>query len=135
MQVKDIMSTGVEVVECNDDLAKVYDLMVTKTLRHLPVLENGVLVAIVSQRDLFHAMLSSAVGYEATIQRAYLRSVSVQEIMSAPVVTVAADTALGEAATLMEQKGVGCLPVVDGSTLVGIVTKTDLLRDLRSLSA
>ena len=135
MQVKDIMSTGVEVVGRNDDLAKVYDLMVTKTLRHLPVLENGVLVAIVSQRDLFHAMLSSAVGYEATIQRAYLQSVSVQEIMSAPVVTVASDTAVREAAALMEQKGVGCLPVVDGSTLVGIVTKIDLLRYLCSLSA
>jgi CBS domain-containing protein len=40
-----------------------------------------------------------------------------------------------EAAELMLQKGIGCLPVVDGTALVGIVTKTDLLRYLRSLSA
>ena len=135
MQVKDIMSAGVEVVERNDNLAKVQDLMATKTLRHVPVVENGELVAIVSQRDLFKAMMSSTMGYGEKAQQAYLRSVRVKEIMSAPVVTVASDTALGEAAALMVQKGVGCLPVVDGSTLVGIVTKTDLLRYLRSLNA
>jgi CBS domain-containing protein len=135
MQVKDIMSTGVEVVGRNDDLEKVQGLMATKTLRHVPVVENGALVALVSQRDLFKAMMSSAVGYGEKAQHAYLRSVLVKEIMNYPVVTVAPDTALGEAAALMVQKGVGCLPVVDGSTLVGVVTKTDLLRYLHSLSA
>jgi CBS domain-containing protein len=127
MQVQEIMTREVEVVESHDDLAKVYDLMVTKALRHLPVLAHRALVAIVSQRDLFKAMLSSAVGYEANLQRAYLRNVLVQEIMSAPVVTVPPDTTLAEAAALMVHKGVGCLPVVDGATLIGIVTKTDLL--------
>jgi CBS domain-containing protein len=129
------MSTGVEVVERNDNLAQVQDLMATNILRHVPVVENGELVAIVSQRDLFKAMMSSTMGYGEKAQQAYLRSVRVKEIMSSPVVTVAPDTALGEAASLMVQMGVGCLPVVDGSTLVGIVTKTDLLRYLHSLSA
>ena len=135
MQVKDIMSTGVEVVGRNDDLAKVQGLMVTKTLRHVPVVENGELVAIVSQRDLFKAMMSSTMGYGEKDQQAYLRSVRVKEIMSSPAVTVPPDTALGDAAALMVHKGVGCLPVVDGSTLVGIVTKTDLLRYLHALNA
>jgi acetoin utilization protein AcuB len=79
--------------------------------------------------------MSSTVGYGEKTQHAYLRSVRVKEIMSYPVVTVAPDTALGEAAALMVHKGVGCLPVVDGSTLVGIVTKTDLLCYLGSLNA
>jgi acetoin utilization protein AcuB len=92
-------------------------------------------VAIVSQRDLFKAMMSSTMGYGEKAQHAYLRSVRVKEVMSSPVVTVAPDTALGEAAALMVQKGVGCLPVVDGSTLVGVVTKTDLLRYLHALNA
>src|SRR2546426_6553541 len=56
MQVKELMSTTVEVVERNDDLSRVEDLMVAKKLRHVPVLENGELVAVVSQRDLFKAM-------------------------------------------------------------------------------
>lgn len=133
MQVKDIMSTDIEVVGRNDDLRQVEALMVAKKLRHVPVLENGELVAIVSQRDLFKAMLSSAMGYGDKIEKAYLHSVQVKKIMTYPVVTVAPDTSVGEAADLMLHKGIGCLPVIDGAKLVGMVTKTDLLRCLYSL--
>jgi len=58
------MSTDVVVVGRNDDLSRVEDLMVTKKLRHIPVVENGKLVAIVSQRDLFKTMMSSTMEYE-----------------------------------------------------------------------
>ena len=135
MQVKDVMSTEVTVVERNDDLSQVEDLMVAKKLRHVPVLENGEVVAIVSQRDLFKAMMSSTMGYGEKAHKAYLHSVRVKEMMTYPVVTVAPDTAIGEAAALMLDKGIGCLPVLDGTRLVGIVTKTDLLRYVHSLSA
>jgi CBS domain-containing protein len=134
MQVKEIMSTAVAVVGRNDDLSTVETLMATKKLRHVPVVEDGVLVALVSQRDLFKAMMSSAMGYGEKAQKAYLHSVRVKEIMSDPVTTVAPATSVDEAAELMLQQGIGCLPVVDGAVLVGIVTKTDLLRYLRSLS-
>ena len=63
MQVQEMMSTEVVVVGRNDDLSQVEDLMVSKKLRHVPVVENGELVAIVSQRDLFKAMMSSTMGY------------------------------------------------------------------------
>jgi CBS domain-containing protein len=109
--------------------------MVTKKLRHVPVVENGELVAIVSQRDLFKAMMSSTMGYGEKAQKAYLHSVRVKEMMTYPVVTVTPDTSVGEAADLMVHKGIGCLPVVEGTQLVGVVTKTDLLRCLHSLSA
>jgi CBS domain-containing protein len=132
MQVKDIMSTDVEVVGRNDNLNQVEDLMIAKKLRHVPVVENGELVAIVSQRDLFKAMMSSTMGYGEKAQKAYLHSVRVKEMMTYPVVTVTLDTTVGEAANLMLHKGIGCLPVMDGATLVGIITKTDLLRCLFS---
>jgi len=135
MQVKELMSTAVEAVERNDDLSRVEDLMAAKKLRHLPVLENGEVVAVVSQRDLFKAMMSSTMGYGEKAQKAYLHSVRVKEIMAYPVVTVTPDTSVDEAADLMLQKGIGCLPVLDGSQLVGIVTKTDLLRYVHSLRA
>jgi CBS domain-containing protein len=134
MQVKEMMSTDVVVVGRNDDLSQVEDLMVSKKLRHVPVVENGELVAIVSQRDLFKAMMSSTMGYGEKAQKAYLHSVRVKEMMTYPVVTVAPDTSVGEAADLMIHKGIGCLPVVEGTQLVGVVTKTDLLRCLHSLS-
>jgi CBS domain-containing protein len=135
MQVQEIMSTDVIVVGRNDDLSQVEDLMVTKKLRHVPVVENGELVAIVSQRDLFKAMMSSTMGYGEKAQKTYLHSVRVKEVMTYPVVTIAPATSVGEAADLMVHKGIGCLPVVEGTQLVGVVTKTDLLRYLHSVSS
>ena len=125
----------IEVVDRNDNLRTVEERMATKQLRHLPVLEQGEVVGMVTQRDLFKAAMSSTMGYGEKAQQAYLQSVRVKEIMVYPVVTVAPDTSVAAAADMMMNKGIGCLPVVEGQQLIGIVTKTDLLRCLRALDA
>lgn len=135
MQVREMMSKDIEVVDRNDTLLAVEERMAAKQLRHLPVLEQGDIVGIVTQRDLFKAAMSSAMGYGAKAQQAYLQSVRVKEIMVYPVVTVSPDTPVAAAADLIITKGIGCLPVVDDHRLIGIVTKTDLLRCLRALDA
>ena len=135
MQVREIMSTDIEVVDRNDDLRSVEERMAAKQLRHLPVLEQGEIVGMVTQRDLFKAAMSSAMGYGEKAQKAYLQSVRVKEIMVYPVVTVAPDTSVAAAADMIINKGIGCLPVVEGTKLIGMVTKTDLLRCLRTLDA
>ena len=135
MQVREIMSKDIEVVDRNDNLRTVEERMVTKQLRHLPVLEQGEVVGMVTQRDLFKAAMSSTMGYGEKAQKTYLQSVRVKEIMIYPVVTVAPDTSVTAAADLIITKGIGCLPVVDDHQLIGIVTKTDLLRCLHGLDA
>ena len=62
MQVREIMSKDIEVVDRNDNLRTVEERMATKQLRHLPVLEQGEVVGLVTQRDLFKAAMSSAHG-------------------------------------------------------------------------
>jgi CBS domain-containing protein len=135
MQVREIMSTDIEVVDRNDNLRTVEERMATKQLRHLPVLEQGEIVGMVTQRDLFKAAMSSAMGYGEKAQRAYLQSVCVKEIMVYPVVTVSPDTSVAAAADMIINKGIGCLPVIEGTKLIGMVTKTDLLRCLGTLDA
>src|SRR5262245_66537689 len=135
MQVREMMATGIEVIDRNDTLLAVEERMAAKQLRHLPVLEQGDIVGIVTQRGLFKAAMSSAMGYGEKAQKAYLQSVRVKEIMTYPVVTVAPDTSVAAAAEMLITKGIGCLPVVDGTTLVGMLTKTDLLRCLTMLDA
>lgn len=131
MQVKAIMSTEVTVVGRNDPLSKVEELMMAKKLRHVPVVEDGKLLAIITQRDLFKAAMSSALGYGKKAHKAFLQTVPAKEIMVEPVITVAPETTVTEATELMLQREIGCLPVIDGVNVVGIVTKTDLLRHLR----
>lgn len=135
MQVKDLMSTEVITVGRNDDLLRVEQTMASKQLRHLPVVEDGELVGIVTQRDLFKAAMSSAMGYGQKAQEAYLHKVLVKEIMVYPVITISPTASLHEAIDLIMERGIGCLPVVENGALVGLVTKTDLLRHLRSTTA
>jgi CBS domain-containing protein len=78
--------------------------------------------------------MSSAMGYGSKAQQAFLHSVRVKEIMTDPVITIAPEAPLSEAIELILQRGIGCLPVVAGGRLVGMLTKTDLLRQLRTLS-
>jgi acetoin utilization protein AcuB len=129
------MSTNITVVDRNDDLLSVENLMNTRHLRHLPVMEDGDVVGIISQRDLFKATMSSAMGFGEKAQQGFLHSVRVKAIMVYPVVTVAPETTVDAAIELILQKGIGCLPVVENGQLVGLVTKTDLLRHLQTLSA
>ena len=135
MQVREIMLPDIEVVDGNDNLRAVEERMATKQLRHLPVLEQGEVVGSVTQCDLFKAAMLFAMGYGEKAQQAYLQSVRVKEIMVYPVVTVAPDISVTAAAEMMMNKGIGCLPVVEDHQLIGIVTKTDLLRCLRALDA
>ena len=135
MHVREIMATDIEIVDRNDDLLALQERMAAKQLRHLPVLEQGDIVGLVTQRDLFKAAMSSTMGYGEKAQQAYLRSVRVKEIMTYPVVTISPDASVAAAAEMIITKGIGCLPVVDGTTLVGIITKTDLLRCLKALEA
>lgn len=96
--------------------------------RRLPVLENGRLVGIVTDRDLKEAMPSSATSLSIWELNYLLAKLPVREVMSRPVITVDEDATLEQAARLMLENKLGGLPVVSKERLVGIVTVTDVLR-------
>ncbi len=128
--VSKIMVTDVVALDRNASLGSAKDIMDQRRLRHFPVVENGNVVGVVSQRDLFRASLASMLGYEERTKKAFLDNLSIKGIMSDPPITVTADTGVSEAARLMVEKKVGCLPVVDGNRLIGLVTDTDFLKVL-----
>ena len=93
------------------------------------------MVGLVTQRDLFRAAMSSAMGYGEKAQKAFLQSVRVKEIMTDPVVTVSPSAPVSEAIDTMIQRDIGCLPMLEKEKLAGIITKTDILRYVRSSPA
>lgn len=132
MQVQEIMTTTrLTTVGRNDDLRRVDDLMEEGHIRHVLVMEDDDLVGVVSQRDVFSARMSSTMGVGEKGQRGLLQSILVKEVMSHPVTTTGPDTTVAEAATIMMDQGIGCLPVLGDGSFVGVITKTDLLRHLR----
>ncbi len=126
--VRDIMITEVTTLQRNDSLQLVKDIMTLGRVRHFPVMDDGKVVGVVSQRDLYKASLGSVMKYGEKAQRAFLEGIVVKEVMSDPPITIAPHASVQEAARLMMEKKVGCLPVLEGAKLVGIVTETDMLK-------
>jgi len=123
------MSREVHTVKRNDELAIADELMKQKRVRHLPVLdEDGEVCAVVSQRDLFRGALLRALGYGSRAEELMLKQVAVKEAMSAEIQTTAPDTPVADAARVMIERKIGCLPVIENGRLVGIVTETDFVR-------
>ncbi|MEB2343152.1 MAG: CBS domain-containing protein [Deltaproteobacteria bacterium] len=130
MKVRDVMSTEVATVLRNDQLVIADDLMRLGRIRHTPVLDEatGEVVGVLSQRDLFRGALARALGYGAHAQQKVMGMLLVKEVMTNDPVTVEPDTALVEAARIMLERKLGCLPVVAKGRLVGILTEGDFVR-------
>ena len=128
-RVRDVMSREVKTLRRNDQLTLADDLMKQERIRHLPVLDDDgeAVVGILSQRDMFRGALAHALGYGETAQRRMLGLLVVKEVMTSQVVTVAPDAPLSDAARTMVERKIGCLPVVDGGKLVGILTESDFV--------
>lgn len=126
--VADVMTKDVTTLRRNDQLSIADDVMKQKRIRHLPVLDDdGDLAGILSQRDLFQGALVRALGYGASQQERLLGLLVVKEVMQSDVVTTTPGTPLADAARLMVERKIGCLPVVSEERLVGILTEGDFV--------
>jgi CBS domain-containing protein len=113
----------------NETLRSADDLMRLGRIRHLPVVDaEGLLAGIVTQRDLFHSGLLRALGYGAHAQRKVLDTLAVKEAMHNDVVTTTPDTPLADAARTMFEKKIGCLVIMEGQKIAGILTESDFVR-------
>ena len=131
--VRSMMKRKVVRISADDTLFIVKEIMDLAHVRHLPVVNKGELVGVVSQRDLMRASLSNVMGISAEEQKIFLEGVKISEVMSAPPRTIGPEESVQAAARAMAEYKIGCLPVVEGEEIVGIVTETDLLHYFASL--
>jgi len=136
MRVEDLMTSKVFTVEQNDLIDRVFFLIHYEKVRHLPVVEKGKVIGIVSDRDMYKAMgpKSNSSAIEASTSNGstelHVIPKKVQNIMRRGVLTVYPDTYASEAAAIMADNKVGALPVINKDTnkLVGIISSSDILR-------
>lgn len=115
-------------VDENDSMKKAMDVLREREIRHLCVLKDGEkLVGVVSERDIKQASPSPATALEIREIYYLLDKVKVKQIMTRRPYTISPSAPIEEAALIMREKKIGCLPVVDGGRLVGILTETDIL--------
>ena len=115
--VRKIMSTDLYTIEEREPLMMVRAIMNWKNIRHLPVEDlEGNLIGLLTRTNL-RALELHPTGWE---------KLSIRDVMVKDVVTVNSDTPITSAKCLMEALGIGCLPVVHGKKLIGLVTDTDV---------
>ena len=128
MLVSDLMTHEVVTLDRNDEIALADDLMNLGRVRHIPVVDQDVLVGIITQRDLFRSALLQSLGYGSLAQDRALHGIRIKTVMTTDVVTTSPRTPLASAAELMLKQKIGCLPVLEDGALVGILTEADFVR-------
>ncbi|MFQ5532479.1 MAG: CBS domain-containing protein [Candidatus Methylomirabilales bacterium] len=128
MQVVERMTPQVVVASPSGSVRAAWGLLREHQIRHLPVVEDGRLVGIITDRDI-RLVFPSALTSAKTDEDPYdaLEKVTVKEIMTERVVTVAPEASIADATRLLLEKRIGGLPVVEGDRLVGMITKDDIL--------
>ena len=114
-------------VDEGDSMKKAMDLLKENEIRHLPVLKDGKLVGILSERDIKQASPSQATALEIREIYYLLAKIKVKQIMTRRPYTISSTATIEEAALILREKKIGCLPVVDDGKLVGILTETDII--------
>jgi len=126
--VRDWMTPNPVTASPDTSLPDALQLMKTRNIRRLPVVEHGRLVGIVTRGDLRGAQPSAATTLSIFELHYLVGRITLSEIMTPNPFTVAPDATLQEAARLMLQSKVAGLPVVSGGQVVGIITESDIFR-------
>lgn len=128
MLVGERMTHPVVTVSPDTPITDALKLMRQEKIRRMPVVQNGKLVGIVSDKDLLNASPSSATSLSIWEMNYLLSKITVDDVMTRDVLTVTPDTPIEQAARIMADNKIGGLPVTDNGSVLGIITETDIFK-------
>jgi acetoin utilization protein AcuB len=125
--VRDYMISEVETLAPDDSLETAVMLERRLRIRHIPIMENGELVGMVTDRDLKRA-LPSPVGTDQQTFDRIVQTTQLRQIMTRSPMTISPSAPLRDAVQILCEKKFGAVPVMENGKLVGIITGVDMLR-------
>ncbi len=135
-KIIDIMTKAPDVIEANRSIGAVLSLLREKEISHVPVMNEGKLVGIISLHDIieqiYYPRKKQTIG-DFKGENVPILNVPAKGIMTSPVITVNPETTLRDAAKTMHDHNISCLPVMDTDRLVGMVTKLDFLEPISQM--
>ena len=127
--VNDIMTKEVLSVDVSERIMEVQHLLISKHIRHAPVMKDGVLVGILSLTDLQRMNFSNTYGDdESSADDAISNLFTAGMVMHKDPVTVSPNSSISEVAKIFVEREFHALPVVENDVLIGIITTTDILK-------
>ncbi|NJB35274.1 MULTISPECIES: CBS domain-containing protein [Flavobacteriaceae] len=129
--VSEIMTRNVITLSTQDDLVTAEELFKKHHIRHIPVTEGEKVIGMMSYTDLMRISFADAIDEEEQdVDTMVYNMFTIEQVMVKDVISVQRSTTIRDVALFLSQKEFHALPVVDGDTLVGIVTTTDLINYL-----
>jgi CBS domain-containing protein len=129
-QIKEIMNKKLHIVSSDDRVIHARRIMINENIARLPVVDQGELVGIISDNEIVFALANIKKSYSTGRQKHQLDELLISNVMKINVIWIDPQITAAEAATIMMEKNVGALPVIENGKLVGIVTRTDLLKTI-----
>jgi CBS domain-containing protein len=135
MIARDLMTPDPLTVTAQASIAEAWDAMRELAVRHVPVVEDGVLVGMLSDRDLAQVDVARVLRVEGVDALREELETPIVEVMSSDVISVEPETDVGEVIGLLIEHKVGALPVVEPGTreVLGIISYVDVLRALQDV--
>ena len=154
MNVKDVMNSNVVSCKPDDEISSAAQLLKEHNISGLPVVDEGKVVGIVTEADLLKLLevpehgglwlpspfevieipIRELINWEDTKHMLTdIGSKPVKEIMESEVYTISADSSIEDASSMMIKHKVNRLPVMDNGTIVGIITRGDIIRGLAEI--
>lgn len=121
LNVRDFMTPMIITADADTLVKEAAKLMAAEDIGSLIVTKADVLAGMVTRREVIGAQLLSEESYQA---------LTVEDIMTTPVVTIGPEADLGQVIAVMNQTGKRRIPVIEGNDIIGVVTSTDIIRVL-----
>jgi CBS domain-containing protein len=128
--VEEFMQKEVHTVSPDDRVIHARRRMIDEHIARLPVLNNGILIGIISDIDIVFALAKVKKSFPLGKQKHQLDELLVNDAMTAPPITIQADMTVAQAAKHMLETGVGCFPVLKNEKVVGIISRTDVIKTI-----
>jgi acetoin utilization protein AcuB len=128
MLVKKKMNRDLVTVSKDDPMTLAKKILKENKIRHLPVVDGKKLIGLVTNMDIRKAEASPATSLEVRELNYLLDRIKVSEIMTRKVITISPEHSVEDAATILQEKKIGCLPVVENGNLVGMLTENDVMQ-------
>ncbi len=135
MIARDLMTLDPLSVTPQASIAEAWDVMRELAVRHVPVVEDGALVGMLSDRDLAQVDIARVLRVEGADALREELETPIVEVMSSDVISVEPGTEVGEVISLLLEHKIGAVPVVEQGTreVLGIISYVDVLRALQDL--
>jgi CBS domain-containing protein len=124
VQVRDFMTFLIVTSEADTPVKEAAKLMAAEDIGSLIVTRGDVLAGMITRKEIIGARLLSDDAYS---------SLTVEDVMTSPVITISPDADLGQTIAVMDQAGVKCLPVIEGDAIIGVVSTSDVIRVLATM--